>query len=207
MNPYLIFIIFNLWAAGLFAQLFEGKITYKVEYQNNKTQSKDKRAEEEQGTVEEFYIKNGDYLIKSNGSKNEWKLYTSNTNFIYEKFRANDTIYITNAGLNNDTIHKTNFYKNHLKNDTLELKEIMFHCSSGAQYFYYSMNYKMDGSHFAKHNLNNLSSYLKKAAAIPLIQVQETHSYTIEKTFTKIESLKLEPSTFTIPKNLVQKIK
>ena len=207
MKYYLIYSVFLLANCSLFAQLFEGKIIYKVEYQNNKTQARDVKLEEEQGTQEEFFIKNGDYLIRSSGTINEWKLYKSHTNFIYEKHRHNDTLYVTNAEINTDTVHKINYLKKYNEKDTLKLEEYLFHCSSGSQYFYFNKKYKMDASHFDKHSVNHLNLFLKKSASVPLIQVYETHTTTYEKIAEKIEPQKLDASLFLVPKQLIIKMK
>ncbi len=207
MKIYLLTLLLILNNKNLFSQLFEGKIIYKVEYLNSKTQQKDTKLEEEEGTEEEFFIKNGNYLIKSNGTKNEWKLYLSSTNLIYEKRRNNDTLYTYNAGINKDTILEINSYKSHSKNDTSGLREVVLHCNSGSQYFYYDKKYQMDQSLFSRHKVNNLNSYLRKSNSIPLTMVFETHNITYEKMSRGIEPQKLEYSIFAIPKNLIVKNK
>ncbi len=191
----------------LSAQPFEGKIIYKVEYLNSKTQQKDLKLEEDEGTTEEFFIRNGNYLSKSNGTNYEWKLYINATNLIYEKRRNNDTLYTKNASLNSDTIHKINAYNSNSKNDTSKLMEVVLHCTSGTQYFYYDKKYQMDQSLFSQHRVNNLSAYLRKAGSVPLTEVFESHNITYEKIAISIEPQKLEANFFALPKNLILKTK
>ena len=195
-----IFLLTANWT-GLLGQTFQGKIVYKVGYQY-----KDSTTIKKLGTLEELFIKNGDYLIKTNGTDVEWKLYKNKTNLIYIKHKNIDTLYTINAGFNNDTIKEVVHYKNtgtHVNN--LKYSEYIFFTTSGMQYFYYSKKLKMNYTLFKIHKYDFLSEFLNRANYIPLIFVNSTTDNWFEKEAITVEEKTLSDDIFIIPKGLIIK--
>ncbi len=211
-----LFSLFNFTKA----QYFVGKIIYSVSYHNNKTKKADTSLSLGLGSEETFYIKNGDYLIKGNGSSKEWSLYKSSTNRIYEKYSRNDTVYAIDAGINNNTIR----YKYHYKNvtskkseDTIKGKikwielhdrEYVFDTENGVEYFYYFKKYKINAKLFSQHKYWHWGDFVTLSNSIPHIIIFQVDGYTCEKmAYDDFISEKLDDSLFDLPKNLLIKEK
>lgn len=202
------------------AQYFEGKIIYSVSYINTKTYKIDTLITRRFGDAETFYIKDGNYLIKSNGLLKEWILYKNSTNRIYEKYKNNDTIYSIDAGIYDNPIH----YKHHYKNVTskkiedpitgkfkmIELhdREYVFDTENGVEYFYYYKKNKINAKLFSQHKYQHWNDFVNLSNSVPYIWIFQIDGYTCEKsTYDDFISEKLDDSIFDLPKNLLIKEK
>jgi hypothetical protein len=208
--------LFYIIASTAFGQTFEGKIIYAVSYQYNTTNKKDTSISIGLGTIETFYIKNGDYLIKGNGSKKEWVLYKSSTNKIYTKYKGNDTLFVNDASINHNKIKDKYHYrkaatvteKNSVtgKKETIRRDdEYVFITENGDEYFYYNRKYKINSKLFVNHRHGHLSEFVGLSNCIPLVMNFNVGKYNCEKFAGDIVPERLDNSFFAIPNDLVLK--
>jgi hypothetical protein len=169
------------------------------------------------GSVETCYIKNGNYLIKGNGNKKEWILYKSATNKIYEKYKNNDTIFVIDASVNNNTIKEKYRYKNTAKwtyknsetgkAEVLKYNEYVFITDQGTEYFYYHKKYKIDPTLFADHKYGHFSDFVLLSGCIPLDINKDLGPYNCSWSAEDFFFEKLEDTVFKIPYHLILKNK
>jgi hypothetical protein len=198
-------------------QNFEGRIIYSVTFQNNDTHKKDTSLSKGLGSVETFYIKNGDYLIKGNGQKKDWILYKSSTNKIYEKFKNNDTLYVTDASINNNSIKEQHHHKNAAKwrhenyetgkSEIIKCDEYVFITDQGNEYFYYNKKYKIDSKLFANHKHGHFGNFVALSNCIPLQINKNVGPYNCDWFAGDFVWEKIDDSVFKVPDNFVLKNK
>ncbi len=214
------FLLFIFIGNLIFGQNFEGKIYYWVTYQNNQTHEYDTSLTIGLGNKEIFYIKNGDFLITGNGLHKEWILYKSLSNKIYEKYRNNDTLFVTDAGMNNDVIFDT--YHENVKSKITETingvtktriekkKECVFRLESTMEiFYYYHGKYKVDGKFFANFKHEHFGNFIKISNSLPAIRNYNTEGFNCNKNAdsSSFSSEKLDDKLFEIPSNLIVKQK
>lgn len=199
-----------------FGQNFEGKISYWVDYQNNKTHEYDTSLTIGLGNIEMFYIKNGDFLITGNGLKKEWILYKSSANKIYEKYKNNDTLYVIDASINNDTILDTWHHKTSVKitstvngvkkTRTEKYKECVFNLNGRMEYFYYFRGkYKVDSKLFANFKREHFGNFLAISNSLPAIRNYNIDGFNCNKNANYFTPGKLDDKLFEIPCGLIMK--
>ena len=81
-----------LTTVTVFAQNFEGKITYQNSYKSKLPTVKDEQFNAMMGTRQEYYIKGGNYKSVSNGTFSQWQLYINMDSKLYSKMANSETI-------------------------------------------------------------------------------------------------------------------
>lgn len=111
MTRIFIFLLVTLFAITSFGQTFEGKIVYKNTYRSKIPNVTDEQFTTMMGSVQEYFIKNGNYKSVANGSFFQWQLYVNKENKLYSKM-ANSEILLWNDGAaNSDKVLKAEVNK------------------------------------------------------------------------------------------------
>lgn len=189
-----------------FSQIFEGKITYSNTYKSKLSKLKDEQLNSMLGTVQEYYIKDGDYKCIFNGVFLKMQLYVSKENKSYSLTAKSDSLFWEDYSYNKDPAISYEIHKN---NDTImgiPCDMIVINSAKSKVYNYYNTKYGVDQKLFSKHNYGNWYYLISKIKSLPLKTVQETGGYVLTSTAIKIENLKLDKIIFTIPdKNKVSR--
>ena len=138
MKKILFCLLASCISLSVFAQSFEGKISY-----TNAITSKIPTVSSDQfdammGTKQEYYIRGGDYKSVMNGTLTLWQLYRSKENKLYTKLANSETIYWNDAGANDDSVISVKINKNALEILGYSCDELILVCKSGIQKYYYN---------------------------------------------------------------------
>jgi len=195
----ILFLLFMLTALTLLGQNFEGKLLYKNTFKSKNQKVTDEQWTSMMGTMNEYFIKNGDYKSISNGTLIQWQLYNNNDNKIYNKFSNSPTIFWNDASINADSVLEAKINKNVEEILGYKCDELIMTCKSGVQKYYFNSSLSVDINFFTKHKFGNWFDYLSKAHALPLKSIIENDQFTMETTVTEVQSIKLDSKLFDLP--------
>src|ERR1700759_3947736 len=85
-----------------FGQSFEGEIVYHNIYKSKIPSVNDNKLGGMMGTVENYYVKDGDYKSETNGTLMLWQLYINADNKLYNKLVNSETILWNDGSVKND---------------------------------------------------------------------------------------------------------
>ena len=184
-----------------FAQNFEGKIVYKNSYKSKMTAVSDDQFNAMMGSVQEYYIKEGDYKSVVNGSMFQWQLYVNTDNKLYTKMANAETLIWNDGAVNPDTVVKAAINKGVTEILGYKCDELILTCKSGVQKYYYSSKLSVDIKLFANHQFGNWYDFLSKSNALPLKSIIDNAQFVLESIATEVKPMKLEKTFFELPAN------
>jgi len=187
--------------AVCFAQSFEGEIIYKNAYKSKMDAVTDEQFNAMTGTVQEFYIKGGDYKSVANGSMFQWQLYVNKDNKLYTKTANTETLIWNDGAVNPDSVLKAVIKKEVIEILGYMCDELVLTCKSGEQKYYFSSKLLVDTKLFANHKFGNWYDFLLKSNALPLKTIIDNPQFALESIATEIKPMKLEKSFFELPAN------
>lgn len=199
MNKLLLTVGLALCALFTQAQPFEGKITYQNTYKSKVPMFTDAKVAAMMGTVETYYVKGGDYKAEMNGSLMQYSIYINKENKLYTKMSNSPTIKWEDAAVNADSVLKTELHPAALTILGYKCDELILHCKSGTQTYYFSAKLPVDSKLYVKHKNSNWYTYLAKANAVPLKIIIDNPRIHIESTATTVEPQKLDAAVFKLP--------
>jgi hypothetical protein len=195
-----LFILFTL-AILCRAQNFEGIVVYQNTYKSKMPGATDEQFTKMMGDKEEYYIKNGNYKLITNGSLAQWELYLNNENRLYSKLSNSETVFWNDAGENDDSVILFSMNKEITEVLGYKCDEVSLLCKNGTERYYFNSSLHVDAKLFAKHKYGNWNEYLKKANAVPLKIIINNPQYTLESIATEVKKLPLEDNLFQLPDN------
>jgi hypothetical protein len=201
MTKLYTFLIVAFFACTATAQTFEGKIVYKNTYKSKMAGTTDAQFTALMGSIQEYFIKNGDYKSVMNGTYMQWQLYRNTENKLYNKLATTDTIFWNDGAVNADRLLKTEINKNVTKVLGYACDEIIFTCKSGTYKYYYNGDIQVDPALFVGHLCGNWHEYLAKTYSLPLKLVVETDQFSMESVATEVKAMDVDPSIFQLPKH------
>ena len=199
MKKFLVIPLIVLFARSTSAQIFQGSITYNNTYVSKLPNITDKQWGTMVGTIQEYFIKDGDYKSVTNGTYVSWQLYIQSENKIYTRMGASGSV-IWRAGDKNDDM----VLKSELKPSAAQLMgylcdELTLTWKSGIQKYYFSPRLGVDTKLYSKHLFGNWYAYLSKANALPIKSIIETPQFIMTSTATAIKPGRLDDSIFRLP--------
>ena len=105
-------IIFLLISVSVYAQTFEGKISYQNKYTSRMKDPNSEQLAALMGTTQEYYIKDGNYKTVTNGTLAQWQLYNNKENKLFYKMSNSADIIWSDGSVNEDTVIKIEKNKN-----------------------------------------------------------------------------------------------
>lgn len=193
------FLIAMLFAITSFGQTFEGKIVYKNTYKSKMPNVTDNQFTTMMGSVQEYFIKNGDYKSVVNGTFFQWQLYVNNDNKLYSKMVNSETLLWNDGAINSDEIIRAEINKSVTEVLGYKCDELVLTCKSGIQKYYFNTKFSIDTKLFVHHKFGNWYDFLLKANSLPLkIDIDNIH-FTLVSIATEIKEMKLEKSFFNLP--------
>lgn len=201
MTKTITFFLATLFAITSFGQTFEGKIVYKNSYKSKMSNVTDEQFTSMIGSIQEYFIKNGDYKSVANGSFFQWQLYVNTDNKLYSKMANSDTLLWNDGATNPDEILKTEVNKGVTEILGYKCDELILTCKSGTQKYYFNTKLSVDTKHFVNHKFGNWYEFLSKSNSLPLKLIVDNGQFTLESVATEVKETKLDKAFFDLPAN------
>jgi hypothetical protein len=199
MKRVLTTILFSSFYFMVFAQSFEGEIVYHNSYKSKMPSMKDEQFADLLGTVQQYYIRGGDYKSVTNGSFVKWQLYINKENKLYTSVANSEALLWNDAGLNTDSVLKVELHPSVLEILGYKCDELVLTCKTGLQKYYFTHKLPVNSKLYTNHKYGNWSVYLSAANAVPLKTIIENAQLTLESVATEIKSLNLDQVFFALP--------
>ena len=182
-----------------FGQSFEGKLIFANTYRSKMPNVSDEQFNSMMGTMQEYYIKNGNYKSSMNGTFFQWQLYINKDNKLYSKMSNSPSVFWTDGEVNPDVVVKAEINKGVLEVLGYSCDELILTCKSGIQKYYFSNKLKVDAKQFEKHKFGNWSEVLSRTHALPLKMIIESPQFILDCVATKVESISVDSKMFELP--------
>lgn len=201
MNKLLVLALLILATITSPAQSFEGKITYTLSYKSNISQMTDAQWSSMMGSVQEYYIKGGNYKSVLNGTIMQWQLYSNAENRLYSKMSNSETAFWNDGSSNPDVVLEVKLNRNAIDILGYNCDELILICKSGVQKYYFSSKLAVDFLLYEKHKFGNWYDYLKESKAVPLKSISQNAQFTMESVAVEVKEMKLNEEVFQLPQN------
>ncbi|AFR34852.1 hypothetical protein AWR41_08115 [Riemerella anatipestifer] len=191
----------TLFAITSFGQTFEGKIVYKNTYRSKIPNVTDEQFTTMMGSVQEYFIKNGNYKSVANGSFFQWQLYVNKENKLYSKM-ANSEILLWNDGAaNSDKVLKAEVNKGVAEVLGYKCDELVLTCKSGIQKYYFNTKFSVNTKLYENHKFGNWYDFLSKSNSLPLKSIIDNGQFTLESVAIEVKEMKVDNTIFDLPAN------
>jgi hypothetical protein len=195
------FFLATLFAISSFGQTFEGKIVYQTTYKSKIPNVTDEQLAAMIGSIQEYFIKNGDYKTVANGSLVQWQLYVNTDNKLYNKLSNSETVFWNDGATNPDEVLKAEINKNVTEVLGYPCDELVLTCKSGLQKYYFNTKLSVDITLFTNHKFGNWYDYLSKSNSLPLKMIIDNAQLSFESVATEVTAMKLDKTFFELPAN------
>jgi len=187
-----------------FGQSFEGRIIYRNTYHTKIAKISDRDWNDNMGTMEEYYIKGGNYKTITNGRLFEWQFYNSKDNKIYTKMSNSATVYWNDGAVDEDSVEHVEVNKSDTVILGYKCDEVVLTCVTGIQKFYFNANSKLaiDASLFENHKFGNWYEYLDVANALPLETIIDNGQCTMISVAIEVKTMHIDDKLFVLPNGL-----
>lgn len=197
----IIFALTFFIAFATIAQNFEGMVIYKNTLKSKHSNMTDDQWLKMMGSIQDYYIKQGQYKSVTNGTMFEWQIYSNKDNMIYSKPTNSTTVLWNDAAVYDDEVLKTEIKKNALTILGYKCDELTLTCKSGIQKYYFAPKLAIDIKLFESHKYANWYEFLKNSKSLSLKTIIETVYFTMETVATEVKPMKLNDELFVLPKN------
>ena len=199
MKQTIITLILSVCCLFTFAQAFEGEIIYQSSCKSKFPNVTDQQFTDMVGTVQNYYIKGGDYKTETNGTLILWQLYVNKENKLYNKLSSSEPVLYNDCAINADSVLSVELHAGAAEILGYKCDELVLNCKSGIQKYYFSSKLPVDSKLFANHKFGNWFAYLSLAKAMPLKMIIDNAQCTIETTATLVKVAKLDAAMFQLP--------
>ncbi|UOY08888.1 hypothetical protein L0P88_10115 [Muricauda sp. SCSIO 64092] len=199
MNRSLIIAVCILTTSTLIGQEFEGKIIYKNTYESNTKGVSDNQLNSLMGTIQEYVIKGGNYKSSVNGSFNQYQLYRSEENRIYNKFSNAEALFWSDASIEGEKILSIDVKEDQETILGVSCDKLIMKTTKGSYIYFYSSKYPINPTLFREHIFGNWYEFVKRAKSVPLKIIMNTLEFKSISVAIKLESLEVDSSFFDIP--------
>ena len=199
---------FMLWLSPLFAtgQTFEGKLVYNNTYTSKMPNVKSEQFNAMMGTVQEYYIKGGNYKSVTNGSFAQVQLYIAADNRLYNKLATSDTLYWIDGRKDNDPVVGHQILKDQEEILGIKCDALVVESKSGKTTYYFNSNYQVDPNLYKAHNFGNWYFVMDKIKSVPLKMVVENARFSLVSIATDVKQMKLDDGVFKLPDDAKTKV-
>lgn len=189
-------------AQALLAQSFEGKIIYQNTYRNKKSNNENFLLDSMMGTVQNYYIREGNYKSVTNGNLVQWQLYINSNNKLYNKYAGIEALLWNDGIENKDSVLRAEIHRNVIRVLGFDCDELILHCKSGDQKYYFIKALAVDAELYKNHHFGNWYEVISRTGALPLKSIQTSTSFITESVAAEIIPMKLPDDFFILPGNL-----
>jgi hypothetical protein len=197
-NKFFVLLSLSLLAIKGSAQSFEGEIIYHNVFKSNIPNITAEQMCLLIGTEQQYFIKRGSYKSLINGQAINMQVYDAATNRIYSRTPKSDTLYWTDASINNDSVIGYEIRKNAATILHYPCDAIIMKLRYGTMTLYYNRALLLEGDLYRQHGYDNWAFYAAHTNALPLKMIIESSQFRIEKTATEIRPMRLGRDFFTI---------
>ncbi|UXP33342.1 hypothetical protein N6H18_05175 [Reichenbachiella agarivorans] len=131
MKQFFTIAIVVITTISAFSQDFEGKITYQNSFVSKIPNMTDEQLTGMMGTIQEYYIQEGNYRSVSNGSFSQWQLYLNAENRLYSKLSNSEVILWNDGSVKSDSIVSMELNKGVVDILGYKCDELILSCTSG----------------------------------------------------------------------------
>ena len=197
-NKFFALLSLSLFAIKGYAQSFEGEIIYHNVFKSNIPNLNAEQLGLLIGTEQQYFIRGGNYKSLINSQAINMQVYDPATNRIYTRTPKSDTLYWTDASINNDSLISYEIRKNaeiilHYSCDAIIMK-----LRYGTMTLYYNRALLLEGALYRRHGYENWAFYAAHTNALPLKMIVESAQFRMERTATEIRPMKLGQDFFAI---------
>lgn len=182
-----------------FGQSFQGEIVYQMSFKSKVPNMTDQQFAQMMGTVQHYFIKDGNYKSEVNGSFLQWQLFVNADNKLYNKVSNSEAILWNDAAVNPDEVLSTEVHQNAETVLGYLCDELVLTCKTGVQKYYFSSKVSADSKLYSKHLYGNWYAVLSKTNALPLKMIIDDAQCTITSVATKVNAEKLDDQMFKLP--------
>ena len=200
-STLLILLTTFLSTISSYGQSFEGKIIYSNTYKSKMPNVADEQFTAMMGSIQEYYIKNGDYKSVVNGSLLQSQNYVNKENKLYTKMANSEAFLWNDCATNPDEVLKAELNKEVTVILGYKCDELILTCKSGIQKYYFNSKFSVDPKLFENHKFGNWYDFVSKANALPLKSLIENAQFSLESNATNITEMKHDNSFFALPPN------
>jgi hypothetical protein len=194
-----IVIAISLITLTSFGQSFEGEIIYQNTYKSKITGLTAEKLASMMGSTQEYFVKGAEYKSVLNGTLMQWQMYEPTGNRIYTKMSNNESALWTDASVNADSVMGFELNSKSMEILGYPCDELVLHCKSGTQKFYFSSKLALDPKLFKLHKFGNWYAFVSKSKAIPLKIEIENSQFTMTSTAIEVKPMKLADNIFLLP--------
>jgi len=187
------------------AQNFEGKIVYRNSYISKLPQVQDIQFTAMMGSVQEYFIKGGNYKSVTNGTFAQMQFYIQSDNRLYSKFAISDTLFWTDAVNDSDPVSKFSVLKDQEIVMGIRCDAIVIETKSGKATYYFNTMYAVDPYQYKNHRFGNWAFLMDKIKALPLKIVMENSQFKLVSIATEVKEQELDSNMFKLPDGTVIK--
>lgn len=198
MKQIVITLFISFFYSMAFAQFFEGKIVYTNTYKSKNPKVSDAQLTAMLGSVQDYYIKGGNYKSVTNGQLVQWQLYIAATNKIYNKMKNSSKVLPIDARLNDDELLSAEVEEGAAELLGYQCDKLILTCKSGVQIYFFAPELMVDNSLYRGHAFGNYYAYLLLTNAIALKMIINAPNYQIETVATSVEPVELKDSMFKL---------
>jgi hypothetical protein len=199
MKQTFITICLSLCCLFTFAQSFEGKIVYQNTFKSKLPNLTDQQFSSMLGSVQNYYIKGGDYKSETNGTFVLWQLYINADNKLYNKLANSEAILWNDGSVNADSVMSTELHPRAAEILGYMCDELVLNCKSGIEKYYFTAKLPVDSKLYANHLYGNWYAYLSKSGAIPLKIIVNNAQFIMESVAMEVKPMTLDKNMFTLP--------
>lgn len=198
MIKKLLFFLALFMTTVLFAQPFEGKLTYKNTYKSKMRNVTDQKLTAIMGDTQENYIKGGNYKSVANGSFFQWQLYLNDENKVYRKMVNSEVLQWSDGSINQDQVLKVKVNKGVTEILGYKCDELIMTCESGVQKYYFNSQLSVDAKLFKQHKYGNWYEFLSRSKSLPLKCILDNAQFTLESTACEVKPMQLDKNIFVL---------
>jgi hypothetical protein len=195
------FLLATFISVTSLGQSFEGKIVYKNTYKSKLPNVTDEQFTTMMGSIQEYFIKKGDYKSVVNGSVFQWQLYVPKENKLYSKMSNSETLLWNDAATNPDEILQAQLNKGVSEILGYTCDELILTCKSGTQKYYFNTKLAVDPKLFVNHKFGNWYDFVSKSNSLPLKSIVDNGQFTIESIAIEVKPMKIDVAIFDLPAN------
>ncbi|MES2455772.1 MAG: hypothetical protein V4594_09540 [Bacteroidota bacterium] len=194
----LITLLFSLCASIAFSQSLEGKIVYKNTYKSKTPNATDAQWNAMMGTVQNYYIKGGNYKSVMDGKLIQWQIYRAAENKMYNKISHYSEATANDASVNDDKVISSKVERNAAVILGYKCDKLTLNCTSGVQIYFFAPKLFIDKKLYSKHAYGNYYAYLSVANAAALKIMIDAPTFHMEGIATSVSREKVSDDIFKV---------
>ena len=130
---------------------------------------------------------------------NQFQLYRSKENRLYNKFSNANTLYWSDGSFEGEKIVEVKKVKNKEMILGINCDELTMRTSRGIYIYYYNSKYAIDPNNFKDHIFGNWYAYVKESKSIPLKIVMDTPEFKSTSIAIEVDESEVDITHFDLP--------